>query len=139
MAAAALGILTAVYEEAGKFASERVLYGKPISALQAIQFHMAEIYAQLEIARLLCYRASWMKDQNMRFDTESALAKWYTCEAAANAAKKAVEIHGAYGIMKECTVQRLLRDAMVTIPAGGTGEIGKVVLARAALAPFRQK
>jgi len=139
MAAAALGILTAVYEEAGKFASERVLYGKPISALQAIQFHMAEIYAQLEIARLLCYRASWMKDQNMRFDTESALAKWYTCEAAANAAKKAVEIHGAYGIMKEYTVQRLLRDAMVTIPAGGTGEIGKVVLARAALAPFRQK
>ncbi len=139
MAATALGILTAVYEEAGKFASERVLYGKPISALQGIQFLMAEIYAQLEIARLLCYRASWMKDQNMRFDTESALAKWYACEAAANAAKKAVEIHGAYGIMKEYTVQRLLRDAMVTIPAGGTGEIGKVVLARAALAPFRKK
>lgn len=139
MAATALGILTAVYEEAGKFASERVLYGKPISALQGIQFLMAEIYAQLEIARLLCYRASWMKDQNMRFDTESALAKWYACEAAANAAKKAVEIHGAYGIMKEYTVQRLLRDAIVTIPAGGTGEIGKVVLARAALAPFRKK
>ena len=139
MAATALGILTAVYEEAGKFASERVLYGKPISALQAIQFHMAEIYAELEIARLLCYRASWMKDQNMRFDTESALAKWYACEAAANAAKKAVEIHGAFGIMKEYAVQRLLRDAMVTIPAGGTGEIGKVVLARAALAPFRKK
>jgi alkylation response protein AidB-like acyl-CoA dehydrogenase len=139
MAATALGILTAVYEEAGKFASERVLYGKSISALQGIQFLMAEIYAQLEICRLLCYRASWMKDQNMRFDTESALAKWYACEAAANAAKKAVEIHGAYGIMKEYTVQRLLRDAMVTIPAGGTGEIGKVVLARAALAPFKKK
>jgi alkylation response protein AidB-like acyl-CoA dehydrogenase len=139
MAATALGILTAVYEEAGKFASERVLYGKSISALQGIQFLMAEIYAQLEICRLLCYRASWMKDQNMRFVTESALAKWYACEAAANAAKKAVEIHGAYGIMKEYTVQRLLRDAMVTIPAGGTGEIGKVVLARAALAPFKKK
>ena len=139
MAATALGILTAVYEEAGKFASERVLYGKPISGLQGIQFLMAEIYAQLEISRLLCYRASWMKDQDMRFDTESAMAKWYACEAAANAAKKAVEIHGAYGIMKEYTVQRLLRDAMVTIPAGGTGEIGKVVLARAALAPFMKK
>ncbi|MCP4665079.1 MAG: acyl-CoA dehydrogenase, partial [Deltaproteobacteria bacterium] len=61
MAATALGILTAVYEEAGKFASERVLYGKPISMLQAIQFYMAEIYTQLEICRLLCYRASWMK------------------------------------------------------------------------------
>lgn len=139
MAATALGILTAAYEEAGKFASERVLYGKPISALQAIQFYMAEIYTQLEISRLLCYRASWMKDQNMRFDTEATMAKYYTCEAAANVAKKAVEIHGSYGIMKEYTVQRLLRDAMVTIPAGGTGEIGKVVLGRAALAPFRKK
>ncbi len=139
MAATALGVLTAVYEEAGKFASERVLYGKPISALQAIQFYMAEIYTQLEISRLLCYRASWMKDQNMRFDTEAAMAKYYTCEAAANMAKKAVEIHGSYGILKEYVVQRLLRDAMVTIPAGGTGEIGKVVLGRAALAPFKKK
>ncbi|ABK19358.1 acyl-CoA dehydrogenase domain protein [Syntrophobacter fumaroxidans MPOB] len=138
MAAVALGILTCAYEEAAKFAQERVLYGKPIATLQAIQFYMAEIFAQLEIARLLCYRASWMKDNNLRFDTESALAKWYTCEAAATAAKRAVEIHGSYGIMKEYTVQRLLRDAMVTIPAGGTGEIGKLVLGRAALAPFKK-
>ena len=138
MAAAALGILTAAYEEAGKFASERALYGKPISALQAIQFYMADIYSQLEICRLLCYRASWLKDQNMRCDNEAALAKYYTCEAAANAAKKAIEIHGSYGIMREYTVQRLLRDAMVAIPAGGTAEIAKVVLARAALAPFRK-
>jgi alkylation response protein AidB-like acyl-CoA dehydrogenase len=138
MAAAGLGILTAAYEEAGKFASERVLYGKPISALQAIQFYMAEIYTQLEICRLLCYRASWLKDQNMRCDNEAALAKYYTCEAAFNAAKKAIEIHGSYGIMREYAVQRLLRDAMVTIPAGGTAEIAKVVLARAALAPFKK-
>jgi alkylation response protein AidB-like acyl-CoA dehydrogenase len=79
-----------------------------------------------------------MKDQNMRCDNEAAMAKYYTCEAAANAAKKAIEIHGSYGIMKEYTVQRLLRDAMVTIPAGGTAEIAKVVLARAALSPFRK-
>ena len=139
MAAVALGILQACYEEAGKFASERVLYGKPIAALQAISFYMAEIYTELDICRLLCYRASWMKDQNLRFDTESAMAKSYTCEAAARCAKKAIEIHGAYGIMKEYKVQRLLRDAMVTISAGGTGEIGKVVLGRAALAPFQKK
>jgi alkylation response protein AidB-like acyl-CoA dehydrogenase len=139
MAATALGILQACYEEAAKFASERVLYGKPISALQAISFYVAEIYTDLEICRLLCYRASWMKDQNMRFDTESAMAKSYTCDAAARCAKKAIEIHGAYGIMKEYKVQRLLRDAMVTISAGGTGEIGKVVIGRAALAPFHKK
>jgi alkylation response protein AidB-like acyl-CoA dehydrogenase len=138
MAATALGILTAAYEEAGKFASERVLYGKPISMLQAIQFYMAEIYSQLEICRLLCYRASSFRDQNLRCDNEAALAKYYTCEAAVNAAKKAVEIHGSYGIMKEYAVQRLLRDAMVTVPAGGTAEIAKVVLGRAALAPFKK-
>jgi len=138
MAATALGILTAAYEEAGKFASERVLYGKPIASLQAIQFHMAEIYTQLEICRLLCYRAVWLKDQNMRCDNEAAMSKYYTCEAATIAAKKAIEIHGSYGIMKEYAVQRLFRDAMVTIPAGGTAEIAKVVLARAALAPFRK-
>lgn len=138
MAAVGLGILTAVYEEAGKFATERTLYGKPISALQAIQFYMAEIYSQLEICRLLCYRASWLKDQGMRCDNEGALAKYYTCDAAANAAKKAIEIHGSYGIMREYAVQRLLRDAMVAIPAGGTSEIAKVVLARAALAPFKK-
>jgi alkylation response protein AidB-like acyl-CoA dehydrogenase len=138
MAAVGLGILTAVYEEAAKFATERVLYGKPISALQAIQFYMAEIYSQLEICRLLCYRASWLKDQNLRCDNEAALAKYYACEAAANAARKAIEIHGSYGVMREYTVQRLLRDAVVAIPAGGTAEIAKVVLARAALAPFRK-
>jgi alkylation response protein AidB-like acyl-CoA dehydrogenase len=139
MAATALGILQACYEEAAKFANERVLYGKPISALQAISFSAAEIYTELDICRLLCYRASWMKDQNMRFDTESAMAKSYTCDAAARCAKKAIEIHGAYGILREYKVQRLLRDAMVTISAGGTGEIGKVVIGRAALAPFQKK
>ena len=138
MAAVGLGILTAVYEEAGKFATERILYGKPISALQAIQFYMAEIYSQLEICRLLCYRASWLKDQGMRCDNAAALSKYYTCEAAANAAKKAIEIHGSYGIMREYAVQRLLRDAIVTIPSGGTAEIAKVVLARAALSPFKK-
>jgi alkylation response protein AidB-like acyl-CoA dehydrogenase len=139
MAAVALGILQACYEEAAKYANERMQYGKPIAVLQAISFSVGEIYTQLDICRLLCYRASWMKDQNMRFDTESAMAKSYTCEAAAQCAKKAIEIHGANGIALEYKVQRLLRDAMVTIPAGGTGEIGKVVVGRAALAPFKKK
>jgi alkylation response protein AidB-like acyl-CoA dehydrogenase len=138
MAAAALGILTAVYEEAAKFASERILYGKPISALQGIQFHLAEIFTQLEICRLLCYRASWLKDNNMKCADEAALAKYYTCDMATNMAKKAIEIHGAYGIMKEYPIQRLFRDAMVTVSAGGTAEIAKVVLARTALAPFKK-
>lgn len=138
MAAVALGILQAVYEEAGKFANERVLYGKPISTLQAIQFLVAEIYTQLDICRLLNYRANWMKDQKMRCDTETTMAKYYTCNAAVEAAKKAIEIHGSYGIMKEYAIQRLFRDAMVTVPAGGTAEVAKTGIGRAALAPFKK-
>jgi len=137
MASVALGILNAVLEQAVKFASERTLYGKPISTLQAIQWHIADIYADLEIARLLVYRVGWMRDRNIRCDTESALAKQFACEAAARSARKAIEIHGSYGIMKEYPVQRLLRDALVTIPAGGTGEIAKLVMARQALSLFK--
>ena len=139
MAATALGIVGACLEEAAKFASERILYGKPITSLQAISFYLADIYTELDICRLLCYRASWMKDQNMRCDTEMAMAKSYTCDAAVRCASKAIEIHGSYGILQEYKVQRLLRDAVVTVPAGGTGQIGKVVLARAALAPYKKR
>jgi alkylation response protein AidB-like acyl-CoA dehydrogenase len=133
MASVALGILNGVLEQAVKFANERILYGKPISNLQMIQSHLADIYADLEISRLLVYRVGWMRDQNIRCDAESALAKQFSCEAAARSARKAIEIHGSYGIMKEYPVQRLLRDALVTIPAGGTGEIAKLVMARQAL------
>jgi alkylation response protein AidB-like acyl-CoA dehydrogenase len=137
MASVALGILGGVLEQAVKFANERVLYGKAISNLQMIQAHIADIYADLEIARLLTYRVGWMRDQNMRCDAESALAKQFSCEAAARSARKAIEIHGSYGIMREYAVQRLLRDALVTIPAGGTAEIAKVVMARHALNLFK--
>jgi len=137
MASVALGILNAVLEQAVKFANERTLYGKPIGTLQAVQWHIAEIYADLEIARLLVYRVGWMRDNNIRCDAESALAKQFTCEAAARSARKAIEIHGSYGVMKEYPVQRLLRDALVTIPAGGTGEISKLVMSRHALNMFK--
>ena len=137
MASVALGILNAVLEQAVKFANERTLYGKSIGALQAVQWHIAEIYADLEIARLLVYRVGWMRDNNIRCDAESALAKQFACEAAARSARKAIEIHGSYGVMKEYPVQRLLRDALVTIPAGGTGEISKIVMSRHALNMFK--
>jgi len=137
MASVALGILNAVLEQAAKFANERILYGKPISNLQMIQSHLADIYADLEISRLLVYRVGWMRDQNIRCDAESALAKQFSCEAAARSARKAIEIHGSYGIMREYPVQRLLRDALVTIPAGGTAEVAKLVMARQALSMLK--
>ncbi len=133
MAAVALGILDAVLEEAAKFANERMAYGKPIAKLQQIQVHLAEIFKDRELARLATYRVGWMLDQGLRVDTESALAKSFACEAAAKAARRAIELHGSYGVMKEYAVQRLLRDAIVTIPAGGTAEIANLVMSRAAL------
>jgi len=136
MASVGLGILNGVLEQAVKFANERTLYGKPISKLQGIQWPLSEIYSDLEIARLLTYRVGWMIDQKIECSAESALAKQFACEAAARSARKAIEIHGSYGIMKEYPVQRLLRDALVAIPAGGTAEIARLVLARQALTMF---
>jgi len=133
MAAIALGILQACYDEAVKFARERTLYGRPIAQLQAIQWSIADIYAELEASRLLCYRAAWLKDQGRECAVETTLAKTYTTEAAAQASKKALEIHGGCGTMLEYPVQRLFRDAMVCVSAGGTSEIGKLVVSRAAL------
>ena len=134
MAATALGILQACYDEAVKFAKERTLYGKPIAQLQAIQWGIAEIHGLLEASRLLCYRAAWLKDAGRECAVETTLAKTYVTEAAVQAAKKAVEIHGGCGTMLEYPVQRLFRDAMVCVSAGGTSEIGKLVVSRADLA-----
>ncbi len=133
MAAVALGILQACHDEAVKFAKDRNLYGRAISQLQAIQWGIAEIHMQLEAARLVCYRGAWLKDAGRDSSTEMTLAKTYTTEAAVQAAKRAIEIHGGCGTMMEYPVQRLFRDAMVCVSAGGTSEIGKIVVSRAAL------
>jgi alkylation response protein AidB-like acyl-CoA dehydrogenase len=134
MAATALGILQACYDEAVKFAKERTLYGRPIAQLQAIQWSVAEIYGELEASRWLCYHAAWLKDVGRECGTEVTLAKTYVTGAAVRAAQKAIEIHGACGTMMDYPVQRLFRDAMVCVSAGGTSEIGKIVVSRAALA-----
>jgi butyryl-CoA dehydrogenase len=134
MAATSLGILQACYDEAVGFAKERTLYGRPIAQLQAIQWSVADIYALVEASRWLCYHAAWLKDAGRDCAIETTLAKTYVSEAAVQAAKKALEIHGACGTMMEYAVQRLFRDAMVCVSAGGTTEIGKLVVSRAALA-----
>jgi butyryl-CoA dehydrogenase len=133
MAAVALGILQACYDEATKFAKERTLYGRSIAQLQAIQWGVAEIYMQLEASRLMSYRAAWFKDKGRDSSLEATMAKTFVTEAAVQSAKRAIEIHGGCGTMSEYPVQRLFRDAMVCISAGGTSEIGKLVVSRAAL------
>ena len=133
MAAVALGILDACQEEAVKFAKGRSLYGRPISSLQAIQWSVADIYADVESSKLICYRASWLKDKGKDSAVEMALAKGFATDAAVRSCRKAVEIHGGCGVMMEYPIQRCLRDALVCISAGGTSEIGKIVVSRAVL------
>ncbi|MEW6424000.1 MAG: acyl-CoA dehydrogenase family protein [Bacillota bacterium] len=126
----ALGLMQASLEAARKFAGERVLYGKPISSLPAVHFRIAEMYADLEASRLLAYRAAWLLDQKKRADTEIAATKFFATEAALRCARKAMDIHGAYGCIKGYAVERYCRDAQLLVPADGTNDIMRVVAGR---------
>ncbi|MCL6446688.1 MAG: acyl-CoA dehydrogenase family protein [Armatimonadetes bacterium] len=126
----ALGLMQASLEAAVKFAGERVLYGKPISALPAVHFRIAEMYADLEASRLLAYRAAWLLDQGRRADTEIAATKFFATEAALRCARKAMDIHGAYGCIKGYAAERYCRDAQLLVPADGTNDIMRVVAGR---------
>lgn len=133
MVGCALGLQQACLEAAVKFANERILYGKPISKLQAIQFKFADMKIDLEAGRLLGYRAAAIQDAGGRAGNEFAVAKYYTTEAAQRAAKMAVDIHGGYGCMEEFVVTRYLRDSFVLGPSAGTSDIMKVIVSRWAL------
>jgi alkylation response protein AidB-like acyl-CoA dehydrogenase len=138
MVGCALGLHTACLETSLKYASERILYGKPISNLQMIQNKLAEIKIDLEAGRLLGYRAAAMQDQGHQAHNEFAVAKYFTTETAQKAAKMAVDIHGGYGCMEEFAVSRYYRDAAVLGPSAGTSDIMKVIVANWILRPYRK-
>ena len=138
MVGCALGLQAACLEASLKFASERILYGKPISNLQTIQNKLAEMKIDLDAGRLLGYRAAAMQDKGMRSSNEFAVAKYFTTEAAQKAAKVAVDIHGGYGCMEEFAVSRYYRDAAVLGPSAGTSDIMKVIVARWILKPYQK-
>jgi alkylation response protein AidB-like acyl-CoA dehydrogenase len=138
MVGCALGLHTACLEASLKYASERILYGKPISNLQMIQNKLAEIKIDLEAGRLLGYRAAAMQDQGQQAHNEFAVAKYFTTETAQKAAKIAVDIHGGYGCMEEFAVSRFYRDAAVLGPSAGTSDIMKVIVANWILKPYRK-
>jgi alkylation response protein AidB-like acyl-CoA dehydrogenase len=130
MVGCAMGLQKACLDASVKFANERILYGKPISKLQAIQFKLADMKIDLDAGRLLGYRAASIQDKGERSGNEFAVAKYYTTEAAQRAAKMAVDIHGGYGCMEEYAVTRYLRDSYVLGPSAGTSDIMKVIISR---------
>ncbi|GMQ25810.1 acyl-CoA dehydrogenase family protein [Algoriphagus sp. oki45] len=133
IAAQALGIAAGAYELALAYSKERKAFGKPISQHQAIQFKLADMATQIEAARLLVYKAAWLKDQGEDYAHASAMAKLYASEVAMNVTVEAVQVHGGYGYVKEYHVERLMRDAKITQIYEGTSEIQKIVISRGVL------
>ncbi|HHZ16573.1 MAG TPA: acyl-CoA dehydrogenase family protein [Peptococcaceae bacterium] len=129
MAAISVGILRGCLEEGVKFSNERILYGKPLNRLQAIQFIIAENRVAYEAAKLLTYHAASLKDAGKPCANEFSMAKLFATEAAIEAAKKTIDLMGGYGCINEYPVGRFLRDAIATIPAGGTSHIQKIIIA----------
>ena len=130
-AALALGIAEGAYEAALKFAKERILYGKPIIELQAIQFMLADMFTQIEATRWLTYYAAWLLDNVSAREASIhvAKAKLFATETARNVAINAIKIHGGYGTLPEYHVVRYLRDTLEQLAAGGTNEIMRVIIA----------
>ncbi|WP_281615879.1 acyl-CoA dehydrogenase [Flammeovirga sp. SubArs3] len=133
IAAQALGIAAGAYELALKYSKERKTFGKPICEHQAIAFKLADMATKIEAARMLVYKAAWLKDQGQDFSEASAMAKLYASEVAMDVTVEAVQIHGGYGYVKEYHVERLMRDAKITQIYEGTSEIQKIVISRSVL------
>ncbi|HET8732414.1 MAG TPA: acyl-CoA dehydrogenase [Anaeromyxobacteraceae bacterium] len=133
IAGQALGIAQAAYEEAVAYAKERKAFGQPITQFQAIQFMLADMATEIDAARLLVWRAAWMKDRGVRHSAESAMAKLYASEMCERVTSKAIQVHGGYGYVKEYDVERHWRDSRITEIYEGTSEIQRLVIAASVL------
>ena len=130
IAAQALGIASGAYELALKYSKERKAFGTEICNHQAIAFKLADMYTEIEAARMLVMKAAWQKDRNENYDMASAMAKLYASKVAMEQTVEAVQIHGGNGFVKEYHVERLMRDAKITQIYEGTSEIQKIVISR---------
>lgn len=130
IAAQALGIAQGAFELATKYAKERKSFGKPIAEHQAIAFKLADMATQIEAARLLVYKAAWLKQQGLPYTQAGSMAKLFASKVAMDVTVEAVQVHGGYGFVKEYHVERLMRDAKITQIYEGTSEIQKMVISR---------
>jgi alkylation response protein AidB-like acyl-CoA dehydrogenase len=130
IAAQALGIAAGAYELALAYAKQRKSFGKPIADHQAIAFKLADMATQIEAARLLVYKAAWLKDQGESYTLAGSMAKLYASKVAMDVTIEAVQVHGGYGFVKEYHVERMMRDAKITQIYEGTSEIQQLVISR---------
>lgn len=130
IAALSVGLARAALELALGHAKQRVTFGKPLAKHQAIQFKLADIAMAVDAARLLTYRAAWLRDAGKPYAKEAAMAKLFASEAAVRAAEEAVQIHGGYGYTREYAVSRFYLDSKILTIGEGTSEVQRMVIAR---------
>jgi alkylation response protein AidB-like acyl-CoA dehydrogenase len=133
IAAQALGIAQAAYDVAREYAKERHAFGQPIAHFQAIQHKLADMSMEIDAARLLVYRAAWLKERGEPHTEAGAKAKLFASEMARRQSSEAIQILGGYGYTKEFPVERYYRDAKITEIYEGTSEIQRLVIARSIL------
>jgi hypothetical protein len=134
IAALAVGLAEGAYEASRHYAFQRKQFGRPIGTFQSIRWKLVDNAARVEAARLLTYRAAWLKDQGRRMTLESSMAKLYASEIAVRASEDAVQIHGGYGFVKDYPAEKFFRDVKLTTIGEGTSEVQRLVIARQLLA-----
>jgi alkylation response protein AidB-like acyl-CoA dehydrogenase len=134
IAALAVGLAQGAYEAARDYASERRQFGRPIDTFQSIRWKLVDNASRVEAARLLTYRAAWLKDQGRRMTLESSMAKLFASESAVRASEDAVQIFGGYGFVKDYPAEKFFRDVKLTTIGEGTSEVQRLVIARQLLA-----
>ena len=130
IAAQALGLARSALERSIEYSKERIQFGKKISQFGSIKNKLAEMATDIEAARMLVWKAAYLKDQNKNYLKESSMAKLFASKVAMKASSECVQIHGGYGYIQEYGVERLMRDAKITEIYEGTSEIQKLVIAR---------
>jgi alkylation response protein AidB-like acyl-CoA dehydrogenase len=129
MSAIATGILRGCVEEAVKFGNERLIYGKPLTKIPAMQAIIAENQIAFEAASAMLYNATAIYDRGEDAIARLAAVKYFTTEEAVSSARRTMDLMGGYGVINEYPVGRFLRDALANIPSGGTSQIMKVIVA----------
>ncbi|WP_100398169.1 acyl-CoA dehydrogenase family protein [Bacillus sp. FJAT-44742] len=130
IAALAVGIAQGAFERALQYSKERKQFGKTISSFQAIQFKLADMAMEIDLARTMVLKAAWLKDQGKPFKKEASFAKLFASEMSTRACNQAIQIHGGYGYMREYEVERMLRDTKLMEIGEGTSEVQRLVIAR---------
>lgn len=134
IAAQAVGIAEAALDASVKYSKERCQFGKPLNTMPTIQFAIADMAMEIEVAKQMVFKAAWLKDTKRKHTKEAAIAKLFASEMAHRVVHKAVQIHGGYGYMKDYPIERYYRDQRITEIYEGTSEIQRVVIASQVLA-----